>query len=281
MDNVIATNNHVDLVVNTFERTYRNVLCPGFFNSIEESNCYKFTNRVVLINNVDDIQDAKHRAQLLLNNGEIDAYYFVHEHLDTALSQTRLTRNDLRPFSYFLDWAIVAVTLPGSQWLVHWDAEVELKTPINWIDTTISMMESDRRILIANPNWNRDGIHSEAREYKGEFALGYGMSDQVFLVRRAELAKPIYNYFCPASLRYPLSHVMGIFEKRLDAYMRRTGRLRATYLPATYIHPDNEGQAYQDLSLTIKEQIKHLSIRILLRNLKMLNLKAPCLSVNM
>lgn len=281
MNNVIGPNQCVDLTINTFERTYREVLSSGFFKKIEESNCRRFTNRVVLINNVNDVQDAKRRAQQLIDEGEIDSYYFVQEHLDSALSQTGLIRKDLRRFPHFLDWAIVAVTLPGSQWILHWDAEVELQEPVNWVDSAINLMERDRRILIANPNWNKAGIKLEALEYEDDFAFSYGMSDQVFLARRAELARPIYNYFCPASLRYPLSHIMGIFEKRVDAYMRRTRQLRATYLPATYIHPTNEGQSYLNMHLNNKETISYYSFRLVIKALKILKLKTPCLSVSM
>ena len=279
VSNLRGIDTNVDLVVNTFERTYRKVLSNGFFDRIEESNRRKFAKRILLINNVNDVRDVTLRVEQLLRDREIDAYYFVKEHLDNALSRTGLSYNDLKPFSFFLDWAIVAVTLPGSQWFVHWDAEVELKEPVNWIDASIDVMNHDSRILIANPNWSRDGIHRESSEYREGFALGYGMSDQVFLAKKSELNKPIYNYFCPASFRYPLSHLMSIFEKRIDAYMRRTGKLRATCLSAVYVHPDNEGLAYDNLHLTVQEQFKNLGIKILIKTLRSLNLKSPCFSV--
>jgi len=48
---------NVDLVVNTWERTYRDVVKPGFFPSIEVSNGRKFKN-ILLINNVDNMSFA-------------------------------------------------------------------------------------------------------------------------------------------------------------------------------------------------------------------------------
>ncbi len=68
-------------------------------------------------------------------------------------------------------------------------------------------MESDSRILVANPNWWRPGIDSEADEIVGDFFLGYGFSDQLFLCRRIDLKRSIYKYNTIASLRYPLSHI--------------------------------------------------------------------------
>ena len=79
----------------------------------------------------------------------------------------------------------------------------------------------------------------------GDFSLGHGFSDQLFLARRAELAAPIYTTRCLAELRYPLAHIGPVFESRVDAHMRHHGRLRATWTRARYIHPEtNVGGSY-------------------------------------
>ena len=72
----------VDLIVNSYERTYRSVLARGFFPGIVEQNQRPFARRIALVNNVNDRRDAEARAQSLIRFGELDAYYFVADHLD-------------------------------------------------------------------------------------------------------------------------------------------------------------------------------------------------------
>jgi hypothetical protein len=109
----------------------------------------------------------------------------------------------------------------------------------------LARIEADPRLVVGNPNWAADGsAEADALCRQGEFAIGYGFSDQVFLARRSELGRPIYRNVAPASWRYPMAHVEPVFEQRVDAWMRRTGRLRATFLPVTYYHPDHGRATY-------------------------------------
>jgi|LGVF01.1.fsa_nt_gb hypothetical protein len=92
----------VDLFVNTFERTYTRVLSKGFFPSIEEQNQYRFSKKIALINNVQSRKDASIRADILIERGEIDAYYFVADYLDQALEKTGSNYPSLFLFKPFL-----------------------------------------------------------------------------------------------------------------------------------------------------------------------------------
>lgn len=226
----------IDLVVNVFERTYRRVLAPGWFNALIASQCRSFAQRIVLINNVDDFAAAGRAAESRRAAGEIDACYFVHDQLPAALARAGLAVRDLGRIPHYTDWALVAVTLPGNPWLLHWDADAELVTPGDWVTPAIALMERDARIAVANPSWREDWDERDSREFVGDFALGGGFSDQVFLVRRAEFARPIYGHWSLASWRYPLTHVARIFEARVDAYLRAKQRLRATHRRCVYRH---------------------------------------------
>jgi hypothetical protein len=235
----------VDLVVNSYERTYRDVLTPGTFARICEHNRFPFARRTALINNVDDREDASRRAQALVDAGELDIFEFVGDHLERGLEVCGLARRDLGRVPYFTDWALAALVLPGPDWLLHWDAELRLAQPIDWITPSIELMERDRRVLLANPAWGDDeDLSRHTSERVGGFALGHGFSDQVFLARRSDLARPIYGERTIARLRYPVAHLGYIFEARLDSYMRRHERLRATYEPATWVHDSTMGVKY-------------------------------------
>jgi hypothetical protein len=240
----------VDLVVNCYERTYRDVLAPGTFDRIREHNPFPFARRTALVNNVVDAEDAGGRAQRLIDAGELDACFFVGDHLERALAVCGLRARDLGSVPYFTDWALVAVTLPGPDWILHWDAELRLERPCDWISPSIELMERDARVLVANPSWGNDAdLRRHTSEWSGDFALGHGFSDQVFLARRTDLARPIYSERTIARLRYPVAHLGYIFEARLDSYMRRHGRLRATCTRATWVHQSTMGVEYPARSL--------------------------------
>lgn len=258
----------VDLVVNCFERSYRKVLAPGFFGTIAADNARAFAQRTVVINNVEDRDAAAALAQARVDGGEIDRYVFVADRLGAALAQTGLTREELEPIPYFTDFAIVAATLDGPDWMLMWDADLRLRAPLDWVTPAIALMERDARIMVANPNWPVDNLHEFTLEDDGDFAIGQGFTDQAFLTRRSELGRPIYRQRCVALRRYPLSYVGAIFEARVDAHMRHHGRLRATHRAAIYEHEVEMGTSWP--SLTWRERALQARDHTIIRALKAL-----------
>jgi hypothetical protein len=226
----------VELVINAFERNYRSVLAAGFFTGIERQNSFRFSRRVALINNVADVEDARARAETLVASGELNAHHVVSERLPEALRMAGLRRKDLGRLLHYSDCSLVAVTLEGSPWLLYWDPDIYLEQPRDWITPSLDRMDSDRRLMVANPLWEDPTLEATTQELDGDFAIGQGFSDQVYLVRREEFAAPIYSQRCIARYRYPVSAVCDVFEARVDSWMRHHGRLRLTYLPARYRH---------------------------------------------
>jgi hypothetical protein len=238
----------VDLVVNVFERTYRRTLEPGVIAAIREANRRPFARSVVLVNNVTDRADAAERAQRLLDGGEIDEFHFVEDRLDEALRVTGLRRGELDPLLHYSDAPLVAAVLAGSPWMLYWDPEAHLAEPRDWITPALELMERDARVMVANPSWEladddgrRPGLERETVELDDGFALGHGFSDQLFLVRRATLAAPIYRQRCIVSIVYPAAHKAEVFEARVSAHMRHHARLRATSLAASYVTDSSAG----------------------------------------
>lgn len=222
----------VGLVVNSYERTYRDVLTPGFFPAIAESNCRQTDEAVALINNVVDRDDARDRAEELLRAGEITSYAFVSDHIDNAMQCARLPRRALRTRPFLLDYGLVMPHVVSTDWLLGWDAETRLVEPTNWIDPALALLEDDRRIFHASLSWppaldGDPGLEADAIDWIGDFALSWGFSDQLFLVRRKELLRPIYRTFAPAAIVRHAPHPYT-FEYRLESFQRATGRLRAT-----------------------------------------------------
>jgi hypothetical protein len=265
----------VDLVINAFERNYRTVLAPGFFPKVSSANRFAFSRVVALINNVGDVADARARAVQLISAGELDAYHLVSDRLPDALRITGLRTRDLGRLIHYSDCSLVAVTLEGAPWLLYWDPDIYLEEPVDWITPVIARLEADPRLMVANPLWEDPTLESSTIEFDGDFAIGQGFSDQVYLVRREELAAPIYRQRCIASYRYPVSAVGDVFEARVDAWMRHHGRLRLTYLPARYRHPVQARGSAQEPLRTL-ERVRHVRNALVLKSLSLSPWKPAC-----
>lgn len=234
----------VDLVVNCFERTYRDVLAPGFFCQVVRDCQFRFAQRTVLLNNIEDMEHALRMAEERISMGEIDRFFLVEDLLPEALRMVGMTRRELGRLAHYSNWAFAALVVPGSDYMVHWDAEIRMVQPFNWIEPSMRLMQADSRIAVANPLWKDGDSAREFRERAGDFSLSYGFCDQVYLMNRREFAHPIYRHWVPIALRYPVAHIGRYFEQMVDSYLRVTGRYRATLMTARYIHPVAEGAAY-------------------------------------
>lgn len=261
----------VDFVVNTFERTYRTVLAPGFIGGMSRQHCFPFANQTLLINNVRSPADARKMALALRETGEITEFHFVEDLLEGTLQAVGLTRRDIEPDVHYSDCSLVAMCLAGSDYVVYCDADVRLRQPCDWISPSQDLMERESRIAVTNPNWQQPTLAAEAREYLDGFAVGYGFSDQLYMVRRSEFGKPIYRFHTPISLRYPMSERGRIFEQRVDSYMRRCRRMRGTYTGALYMHEDRA--AYP--RLTTWAHLRKARNQLILRSIRLLPGRHP------
>jgi hypothetical protein len=277
-----AAENAVDLVINTFERTYRRALEPDTVNTVREANRHPFARCVVLVNNVEDREDATRRGERLLEQGAIDELHFVADHLEHALAMTRLQRRALEPLLHYSDGPLVAATLPGSPWFLYWDPEARLIEPCDWVTPALELMREDTRVMLANPSWEapdvrgrRPGVERETIVTRAGFALGHGFSDQVFLGRRSSFAAPIYEQRCIARITYPAAHKAHVFEARVGAYMRHHERLRATSLSSSYATESPQGSSYPPRGLA--EATRYIRNAIALRTLRVSPWRPACL----
>ena len=237
----------IDFVVNCYERTYRDVLRPGFVADLARQQGVSFASVTVLVNNVGDRGDAERIAKQLLTapGSGVTRTLFVADEIGRALHLAGLKPRHIARLPHFSDCCLVAATIDGPDLLVYWDADATLDQPHNWITPSLAYLAGHPAVAIANPdNWHKGLAVREALCVDGAFAIGYGFSDVAFLARRSELRGRIYREFAPAAWRYPMAHIEPIFEQRVDGYMRRHRRLRATYLGAVVRHLDPAGLNY-------------------------------------
>lgn len=245
----------VDFVINCYERTYRTVLDPAFMAARVAEQCRSFDAVTVLVNNVNDRADAERLAAALRASREVSRIEFVADHLDHALRVTGLRARHIRRLSHFTDCCLVAATLDGPDWFAYWDADATLREPMDWVTPAVEFMEQRPDVAVGNPNNWHDGLAArEALETHGEIVVGFGFSDVAFMARRSDLAAPIYRKVAPAAWRYPLAYREPVFEQRVDAWMRRAGRRRVTYLPAVVEHLAPAGGNYPPFG--VREKVR-------------------------
>lgn len=235
----------IDLAVTCYHGNETDVVAPNAAARIRSRFPAHDLVFTLLVNNVVDQQATLRRATPLLRSGVIDRVVVVADHLDRALARVGVRRQDFGRYLHWSDAPLVALALNGPDLLLYWDAgAVLLEGSADWLGASADLLAGDQRVLVANPRWADEAtVLREADEVRGPFSLGYGFSDQVFLIRRSRAPRHLrhrlpYWARSPASVRYPFTGATS-FEQLMDVHMRTSGLLRATHLGAEYRHVDS------------------------------------------
>jgi len=217
---------------------------------------YRFSERLLVINNVTDPAEAEWMAGQAIARGELDRYVFVHSLLENALNICGLTVQKLGKLHYYSDFAFVELYATRTQYMLHQDAEVNLRHTFDWVTPGLEKLAAKPNVLVVNPSWSPDPhvVLGEGFARDGDYVVAYGFSDQIYLTRRDVLLAPVYGRRHLASLRYPLAARGPIFETWVDSLMRRRGLLRLTDLRIQYRHVA-EGESYPR-DFTFKEKVR-------------------------
>lgn len=187
----------------------------------------------------------------------------------------RLPRSVLRNRGYFLDFGL-AMTVTGDQpYILGWDPETELNEPTAWVEPAIRLLESDRGVASASPIWPaRRTLADETVREDSTWIYNWGFSDQVFLVRREDVAAPIYRAVAPASLARHAGHPFT-FEARIEAWQRASGGLRATHRIAEYRTNELVDVMVREGGYSVGESRLRIAFTLLRRVLLRLRLRHP------
>jgi hypothetical protein len=234
----------VEFVLNCFERNIDAVLAPEFLTRAMAQHRYPFALRTVLINNVSDPERAALMAESAVNRGEIDRYLFVNQLVEEGLRVTNLRRRDFGRYLHWSDCCLAALVADGPDHLCYVDVDLELKEPTDWISPALDVMAVDPRVKVGNPNWvmadGRTTVAEESDDIGVSHFIGYGFTDQVFLVRRSHFARSLRTRVvplwvqCPATLRWTGAQGGLFFEQVMDGYMRRSYSMRVTIATAEF-----------------------------------------------
>lgn len=220
-----------------YEKDWEILLKSGRLEAMISRNQYDFDELILYINNVNDPDKVRSYAERLKTRGVITEHVLVDEYANKALAFFGLDREDFRGGYFYSIQELVGIYLCRSEYLLHFSGDSVLENKFQWIDQAIGRMDNDPRIKVATCLWNRkaDEAAQESMEQDEDFWVGYGFSDQCYLVKTADFRARIYSETHPASERFPV-YGGELFEKRVDAWMHSHAYLRCVYRHGSYLH---------------------------------------------
>lgn len=221
-----------------YENDWEYILKGNYLEKLIQGCNYPFEKKTLLINNVTDVFKVQKLAEKKVASGLLDSYYVVSDYAKDALNYFNIEENSFKGGFYYSISELVGIYLAKTAYLLHLsgDSLMQIKT-IDWIENAIAIFKNRTEIIVANPTWNfrYDQAKKESvGEIKG-FYLGYGFSDQCYLIKTEFFKKRIYNERNDDSDRYP-KYGGDLFEKRVDSYMRNHHFLRLTCKDFSYLN---------------------------------------------
>lgn len=247
----------VTFATNCWERDWKHILLDPLYLSQKQigNNCFPFAEKLLIINDVNDLPAVCRAAQKKVDEGVLSRYVVADEIAHEVLPFFEFKREDLVPGPYAFRYnpadpsvnadfiyynamgPLSSIYLCQSDYLLYLNGDVRVDEPIEWIDQAIQIMENDPQIKVSNLTWNYR--YEEARResfalVNGLFYLAaQGFSDHMFLVQRTDFCAPIYREVRMDSHHYSCG---DIFEKRAFSAMKNRGWMRLIYGKGSYIH---------------------------------------------
>ncbi len=233
----------VAFATTVWEKDWRPILLGPSYLKVQqiENHCFDFAEKILIINNVDNLDEVIKAARKKIDEGVITSFHIANEEV---LSFFDLKRSDFRPDpGIHSDWVyynalgpLAALYYANTDYLLYLTGDVYLPKRVDWIPKTIRRMEKSEKLKVANLVWNENYNEAKKESYKQEwnfFLAKEGFSDQMFLVKRSDFVKPLYNEIHKTSGHFPRGDV---FEKRAYSAMKYRGWERLIYRKGFYIH---------------------------------------------
>jgi hypothetical protein len=223
---------------NCYEKDWEFLLKTNRLRRMISRNCYDFDRRILIINNVDNPEEVEWYAKRHKKKGVIDDYYFAEEFSDEILDffKIPLSFKEDRGYLYSIS-QLCAVYLSDSDFVVHYSADCILERHYPWIREALEIFEQSDDVVVVNPCWDRRLFEAEQEsvEERENCYIGWGFSDQCYMIPTRIFKAPIYDEYHPLSERYPVRGG-NLFERRVDSWMRNNNKYRATLKEVSYIH---------------------------------------------
>ncbi|TXI99991.1 MAG: hypothetical protein E6Q32_07265 [Neisseriales bacterium] len=232
-------NNEIGVTFETkcWEQDWEFLLKTNYLQEMINRNQFDFAQKNLFINNVENLELVKFYADKKIKEGVIDKYYVVADYAEEVLSFFGLNQEDFAGGYYYSIAELTSIYLCQTEFLLHYSSDAILSKNFNWIDDAIEVLNNSKKIVVVNPCWNHryKEAKRESFEESNKFYVGYGFSDQAYLIRVNDFRRNIYNEVNEFSSRYP-KYGGELFEKRVDSWMRNHQFYRVTHREVSYIH---------------------------------------------
>ncbi|MDU4962079.1 MAG: hypothetical protein E6X17_15595 [Sporomusaceae bacterium] len=222
-----------------WEKDWRHLLETDRLQRAIEYNQYEFSERILYINNVsrENLTTVLRAADACVDRDILTSYLLVEDYAEAALAAAGLTKADLGIGYYYSIAELVGIYCCRTEYLLHFSSDSMLTGPCGWLEPAIDRLRQWPAVKVANPVWNSryEEAKQEALLEDGDWYIGFGFSDQCYLIAPAVFRQTIYQETHPAAARYP-AYGGELFEKRVDAWMRNHGCYRITYKHGAYVH---------------------------------------------
>ncbi|WP_165024626.1 hypothetical protein [Dysgonomonas sp. ZJ279] len=220
-----------------WEHDWMYLLKEGYLEKMIDNCNYNFDERVLFINNVNDLSRVEMYAQKKIDQGVIDRYVIVDKYAKEVLSFFQISKDDFKGGYYYSIAELTSIFLCETDLLLHFSGDSLIKENNNWVEKSIKLLTESNDYFVSNPVWENDhnGVRRESIKETDEIYVGYGFSDQCYMVRTTDFKNAIYHETNLLSERYP-KYGGELFEKRVDSYMRNHNLLRVTSKCAFYQH---------------------------------------------
>jgi hypothetical protein len=166
-----------------WENDWEYILSGHYMQEIIKRCQYNFTKKIVIINNVSDIEKVTFHAKKLINRGIIDEVYSADNYANQVLDFFNLEQESFKGGYRYSISELVSIYLCETPFLLHFAGDSYMaKNQNDWISNAIAIIESDNQVSVANASWDRT-FNEPRTESNCEFEAffkGYGFSDQCF-----------------------------------------------------------------------------------------------------
>jgi hypothetical protein len=242
----------VSFATTVWEKDWRPILLNRDRLRIQqiENHCFAFAERVLIINNVLELEAVTKIAMQLIDERIFTRFVIVAETVKEVLEFFQLDRSNFtvgKDASLYEnvnpDWIyynalgpLTALYTCNSEYLLYLTGDVTLPKPLDWVKPSLLKMKRESRYKVANPVWNERYKEAKKESIRKEgpfYVAAQGFSDQLFLVRTDDFRQPIYGEIREDAAHFPRGEV---FEKRAFSAMKTRGWERLIYHSGSYIH---------------------------------------------
>ena len=242
----------ISFATSVWEKDYRFILGDNDYLETQmiENHNFPFDEKVIIINNVDDIDHAYKLASRKLDSGILTKIFIAKESEKEMLCFFKVQREDFTAYRvnekgegllvndnwiYYNGLApLSAIYNCDTEYLLYQTGDSRLDQKIDWIEDAIFMMQKNKQYKVANLNWdNGMGAVFDAYNLERKYLISKkGFSDQLFLVKTEDFKNPIYGTVREDAKHFPWGDT---FEKRVFSHMVDQGWERITLGDKFYI----------------------------------------------